>query len=72
MTPGDMPPSVIWRPVGGGRRAHAFSPGDLLYAYCGVGPGDPTGAAPAAHCRTCEGRLRRIAAQDAELDRLLG
>lgn len=61
---------VEWLSVGG-MRAHAFTPGDRRYAYCTIGPGEPDRPAPDARCKTCERRIARIVAQDADLDRLL-
>jgi hypothetical protein len=58
--------SVIWRPVGAGRKSHAFNPGNLEFAYCNLGPGRSEGLAPASRCTSCLARIARIEKQDQE------
>ena len=58
---------VIWRTVGSGTRAHAFDPGNLLYAFCSVGPGNPVAVvSETPRCRTCLRRLAQIGTHETD------
>ena len=60
--------ALDWRTVGRGARAHAFTPGEVRYAYCGIGPGDAE-TSTGERCRVCLRRLDRITAQERADDR---
>lgn len=59
--------TLVWLPVGEGRRSHAFAPGKLFWAYCGIGPGEPLGATSGERCRSCLMRIAEHEAREREL-----